>query len=53
MLLCHKFTRELKARGLGLEGAWGYKVVLAGQKTHKEKKHGHYKQLCVLKYQCC
>lgn len=50
MLLCHKFPSELKARGLGLEGVRGYKVVLAGKETHKQKKHSHIKQLWVIKY---
>lgn len=38
MLLCHKFSSELPVRGMGLEGAWGYKVVLAGEEMHKQKK---------------
>lgn len=47
-LLCHKLPSELKARELGLEGARGYKVVLAGEETHKQKKHIHTKQLELL-----
>lgn len=53
MLLCHKFPRELKARGLGLEGARGYRGVLAGKETHRHKRDGHIKQLWVIKSQWC
>lgn len=53
MLLCHKLPSEVKARGLGLKGARGYEVVLAVKETHEQKKHGHTKQLWVIKYWWC
>lgn len=53
MLLCHKFPSELKARGLGLEDARGYRGVLEGKETHKHKRDGHTKQLWVIKSWWC